>query len=156
MTKGKYIYLNVFGLWLSVKTAENPASIFTSTTCAPIFKLTLEIAGRINQMKCDAEPKASYSNLSWTLCFCAGCFSAASPEENTDRGGEGGVCRTRVCTTHVKMTVWTRAFVFFLLPIILSSLLILQPINTFFSKLRTASSQTRWGQFWYLSSVCYL
>ncbi len=97
------------------KTVKNPTTIVASIT-ALVSKLTLEITGEINQMKCDAEPLLS------SVFLCAGCFSAASREESKDRrrggrrqrsGREVYAGRTRVRTTHVKMTVCTRVWDFF-------------------------------------------
>lgn len=100
-------------LWKSDKNAATTVATIT----ALISKLTLEIAGKISQMKCDPEPLLS------SVFLCAGCFSAASPEEGKDRrwggrrqlsGREVYAGRTRVCTTHVEMTVCTRVwFLFF-------------------------------------------
>lgn len=89
-----------------------------NTITALISKLTLEITGKMNQMKCDAEHKASYLNLSWARCFCVQAASGLPAQRRARTGAGRRQCsgrgvytdRTRVCTTHVKMTVCTRVF----------------------------------------------
>lgn len=63
------------------------------------------------------EPKASHPNLSWTQCVGVHCLTVASPEEIRtwrEGGREGCAGRTRASTTHVKMLVFARAFIWFL------------------------------------------
>lgn len=102
-------------LWKIVKTSSR--NVNTAIT-ALVSKLTNEMTVKINQIKCDAKPKASYLTLSWAHCFCvqAAFLLPAQKRARTEgrRGGRErsgrGVCRTRVCTTHVKMTVCARVF----------------------------------------------
>lgn len=67
----------------------------------------------MNPMKCDVEPKASYSSLSGVfLCRLLLCSQPGG--ENKDRGGrERMQAGTRVCTAHVKMSGCARARVSF-------------------------------------------